>query len=201
MVTDKVQLVLASASPRRSELLREYGIEFICRPSDVDEQPVPGLVPQALAAHHARNKAQAVASQFPQLTTLGADTVVAIDGEALGKPADLEAATAMLKRLAGRTHTVFTAVYLLRAADGRSDSFCEASAVTFKDLDAAAISDYLTLINPLDKAGGYAAQEYRELIIAGIDGLLSNVIGLPVERVIERLAGFGACLESRLEED
>ncbi len=201
MSAKSTQLVLASASPRRSDLLREAGISFLAQPSNVEEKPQPGLSPQALAMRHAQSKAQAVAAKFPLLPTLGADTVVAIDGESLGKPADLAEAADMLRRLSGRTHTVFTAVCIIRMADGRMDKFCEATAVAFKPLGDEAIKEYLELIQPLDKAGGYAAQEYRELIIERIDGLLSNVIGLPIERVVERLAAFGTCFADGLGKD
>lgn len=186
-------LVLASASPRRARLLGDRGIRVTVRPSHDPERPVPGLSPGDLAARHARNKAERVAPGFPRHVVLGADTVVVIDGEALGKPADRDEARRMLARLAGRGHEVITAVCLLRLADGWIDEFRESTRVVFRRLDAAGIDAYLALIDPLDKAGAYAAQEHRELIIETMDGSESNVIGLPVERVLERMAAIPAC--------
>ena len=184
------RLVLASASPRRRDLLDQHGIAHLVHPSRVPEDDVPGLDPGRLAARHARDKACAVAPLFPATPTLGADTVVVVGQRALGKPRDMAEARRMLRLLAGRAHQVVTAVCIVRQRDRRMVEFAESTTVVFHPLDERAIGRYLERIDPLDKAGGYAAQQHREMIIARIDGLLSNVIGLPVERVAGRLGEF-----------
>lgn len=187
-----MQLVLASASPRRIQLLAQAGIPCRVHPSHIPEDDVPGLDPPSLAAHHARNKALAVAPYHPEAITLGADTIVVHEGEALGKPCDLDEAHRMLARLAGNTHTVITAVCMVRACDGKRHEFSASTSVTFLPLDDAAIASYLAKINPLDKAGAYAAQEHADLIIASVTGSFNNVVGLPVELLPEALAQFGS---------
>ncbi len=180
------RVVLASASPRRRDLLEAAGFEVIVRPAGVEELP-EGLAPRALVIANAEMKALELATTTSGDVVLGADTVVVLDGEILGKPRDLEDATRMLRLLAGRTHEVLTGVCMLRGGTVVRCSFVESTLVAFRPFDEAMIADYLKDINPLDKAGSYAAQEDRGRLIERIEGSMDNVIGLPVARVIEAL--------------
>lgn len=180
------RLVLASASPRRRDLLGGVGFEVIIRPADVKEL-TGGLSPRELVLANAEMKALAVATVTAGDLVLGADTVVVLDGEILGKPRDLAHAAEMLARLGGRVHEVLTGVCLLRGGAVSRCSFVESTRVSFRALDRAMIADYLDDIDPLDKAGAYAAQEDRGRLIERIEGSLENVIGLPVARVLEAI--------------
>jgi len=187
MVADKPTLILASASPRREQLLREMGLAFaIVRPDDVEEL-ASGLAPEALASHNAQRKARAVAGRHREALVLGADTIVVLDGVVYGKPRDKAEAVRMLGRLAGRAHDVFTGVCLVQRARGFETTFCERTRVWMKALTPPEIAEYFLKVNPLDKAGAYAAQEHGDTIIARIEGSFSNVMGLPVERLRQAL--------------
>lgn len=175
------RLILASASPRRRELLAELGVPFEVVVADVTEHEAPDAEPRALVAHNAALKADWVASRHPEAFVLGADTTVFIDRTVLNKPRDLAEARAMLRLLSGRTHTVFTGVALRRAADGLRIDEGVATEVAFRPLDDAVIDAYLAAVNPLDKAGGYGIQENGELIVAGTRGSFTNIVGLPME--------------------
>jgi septum formation protein len=172
-------IVLASASPRRRDLLARAGVVFEVMVSPVEEIHDARIEPERLCEMNAALKAEDVASRRPEATVIGADTLVFIDGAPLGKPLDMEEASAMLRRLAGRPHKVCTGVCVI-FPDGRREVFHETTEVTFHPLDEAAIADYLTVANPLDKAGAYGIQEFGERIIAGIRGDYDNVVGLPV---------------------
>ncbi|MGE9293331.1 MAG: Maf family protein [Puniceicoccales bacterium] len=180
-------LILASTSPRRRHLLEQAGLRFAVDPAQVEEHEDPASCPRETVLHNARIKAAHVSERRPEALVLGSDTVVALDDEVLHKPADMDAARAMLRRLASRTHTVYTGVCLL-GATGRIDE-CHAvtSAVTFKPLDDEAITRYFSLVNPLDKAGAYGIQEGKDMIIAGLEGSLNNVMGLPTEFLLDLL--------------
>ncbi len=180
-------LTLASASPRRKHLLEQARLRFEVCPAQVEEHEDPASCPRETVLHNARLKAANVSARLPQALVLGSDTVVALDDEVLHKPADMDAARAMLRRLAGRTHTVYTSVCLLGPAAGIDECHAVTSAVTFKELDAAAIERYFALVNPLDKAGAYGIQEGKEMIIAGLEGSLNNVMGLPTEFLLDLL--------------
>jgi septum formation protein len=180
------RLVFASASPRRRDLLGGAGFEVIIRPADVEEL-TGGLSPRDLVLANAEMKALSVAAVTAGDLVLGADTVVVLDGEILGKPRDLAHAAEMLARLGGRVHEVLTGVCLLRGGAVSRCSFVESTRVSFRALDRAMIADYLDDIDPLDKAGAYAAQEDRGRLIERIEGSLENVIGLPVARVLEAI--------------
>jgi septum formation protein len=187
----EARLVLASASPRRQQLLAGMGLAFDVVPAEVTEHEAPDADPRALVAHNAALKADWVAARHPTAFVLGADTTVFIDQTVLNKPRDLADARAMLKRLAGRTHTVFTGLALRRASDGLQLDEGVTSEVTFKDFDDAVIDAYFGLVNPLDKAGAYGIQEGRELIIAGWRGSFTNIMGLPVEETKQILTRVG----------
>lgn len=180
--------ILASASPRRRQLLGELGLEFDVVTADVEEWEATDADPAALVAHNARLKAEKISGQHPNSRVIGSDTTVALDGHVLNKPADLAEARAMLRRLSGRSHEVFTAVCILQQQPVYECEFVERSQVQFNPLDDALIERYIQLVNPLDKAGAYGIQEHRELIIAGWEGSLSNVMGLPIERLGTRLS-------------
>ena len=180
-------IVLASASPRRRELLANAGVVFEVVVSPAEEIHDASMKPHVLCELNATLKAAAVASIRPDATVIGSDTLVFIDDLPLGKPADLDEAREMLRRLSGRTHQVCTGVCVIHPG-GVRDVFHDVTDVTFRPLDAAAIDTYLPLANPLDKAGAYGIQESGELIIAGIRGSFENVMGLPVEMVVTALA-------------
>ncbi|MES2477071.1 MAG: Maf family protein [Verrucomicrobiota bacterium] len=176
-------IVLASASPRRSELLAAAGIAFEVVPSPAEEVHDAAMDPAALCELNARLKAAAIAAIRPDATVIGADTLVFIDSMPLGKPGDLAAARDMLRRLSGRTHHVCTGVCVIHPG-GREHPFHDLTEVTFRELDEAAIDAYLAVANPLDKAGAYGIQEHGDLIISSISGSYENVMGLPVEKLV-----------------
>ena len=185
------RFILASRSPRRHQLLSEAGYEFEVFSPPVDEVAHGWLTIRELTILNAARKAARVSEMAPDAVVLTADTLVAIDGDVLGKPRDLEDAAQILRRLSGRAHEVWTAVRISHAARGRSCSFHEMSRVHFRKLDDRAIRDYLAKINPLDKAGAYAAQGYGTEIIQRIEGSYSNVVGLPMEKTARALRAFG----------
>ncbi len=183
------RLILASASPRRRELLASLGVEFSVVVAGVTEHEETSTDPRVMVAHNAALKADWVAERHPEALVLGADTTVFIEGTALNKPADLDGARAMLRRLSGRTHTVFTGLAFRRRADRLRIDEGVASDVTFKRLDDAAIETYLSRVHVLDKAGSYAIQEERDLIVERFTGSYTNIVGLPVEttkQILER---------------
>ena len=184
-------LILASSSPRRSRLLAEYGFDFEVRTAGVDELQDATMDPAALVAFNARLKALSVAQLQGDCVVLGADTVVAFGSKILGKPSSMEEAIRMLEELNGREHTVFSGVCLVRQNAGLEQGFVEHTTVRFHDLNAAQRLAYLQRINPLDKAGAYAAQDDAGELIAGFEGSFSNVIGLPMEPLVPRLAALG----------
>lgn len=185
------QLILASASPRRRELLASLGVEFQVVTASVVEHEDPATDPRVMVAHNAALKADWVAERHPDAVVLGADTTVYLDGTALNKPADPLEARAMLQRLSGRAHTVFTGLALRCRATGLCIDESAASDVTFKSLDDNVIEHYLRLVPTLDKAGGYGIQDHPELIVAGYTGSLSNIIGLPLETTKQILTTAG----------
>lgn len=185
------RLILASASPRRRELLARLGVPFESSTAQVEEHEEASTDPRVMVAHNAALKADWVAAREPDALVLGADTTVAIDGVALNKPRDLADARAMLRQLSGRTHRVFTGLAVRRGRDGLRIDETVVSEVTFKPLDEATITDYLTKVNTLDKAGGYAIQEHGHLIVAGYTGSFTNIIGLPIESTKQILTRAG----------
>ena len=185
------RLILASASPRRRDLLGQLGVPFEIVVADVTEHEEASTDPRVMVAHNAALKAEWVSARHPNAVVLGADTTVFIEGVALNKPCDGAEARAMLRRLSGRTHTVFTGLALRRASDGLRIDEGVASDVTFKAFDETVIEDYLARVHTLDKAGGYAIQEHSELLGAEYRGSLTNIIGLPVETTKQILTRCG----------
>ncbi len=183
----KQKLILASSSPRRAELLQSAGLAFeIVRP-DADEKLHAGETPVEYAVRTAREKAESIAAP-PGVLILGADTVVAAEGHILGKPADADDASAMLRLLSGKLHEVVTGV-CLRSAE-KTVCFHVATAVLFRNLSEEEIAAYVATGDPLDKAGAYAIQNGAAGMVRRIDGSYSNVVGLPLCEVIEQLEGF-----------
>jgi septum formation protein len=185
------RFVLGSGSPRRRHLLEEAGYEFEVVAPTVAELSVASLTIRELTICNATRKALSIARSRPDAVVLGADTLVALDGEVIGKPRDLVHAEEILRRLSGRSHEVRTAVFICHLAGGRTHSFQELSRVHFRKLDRRAISKYLAKINPLDKAGAYAAQDHRMEVIERIEGSSSNVVGLPMEETARVFRLFG----------
>ena len=189
-------LVLASASPRRRELLKNAGIPFIVQPSEIPELPREGESPQACAERLAREKALDVFRLRPQDFVLGADTIVIVNGQILGKPHDVADAARMLRLLVGRTHQVTTGICLMRPDDkGRSsvdDTRSETTRVTMSGLNEDDIRSYIATGEPMDKAGAYAIQGIASRWISQIEGDYFNVVGLPVSLVYRMLQENGA---------
>jgi septum formation protein len=185
-------LILASASPRRQKLLREAGIAFAVHAADINENPVPGELPLEYARRLSREKAQAVAAIYPQRYILGADTIVVISSEVLGKaevlgkPKDPADAVRMLRLLSGRGHEVTTAVSLVMP-DTRIETRSCTTQVTFRKLTEDEIQQYAASREPMDKAGAYAIQGGASLWIDHMEGEYSNVVGLPLLVVTEML--------------
>jgi len=208
----KTMLVLASASPRRQELLRNAGIPFTPQPADVDETPLPGESARTCAERLAKEKALKISRHHPHAHVLGADTVVILDDQILNKPVDVEDAVRMLRLLSGRVHQVITGVclvnpvpgpqrsvvsklpepapYAVLTADGRQLLIAsETTSVTMSEISEPEIRDYVSTGEPMDKAGAYAIQGRASRWIPRIEGDYSNVVGLPVALVYRMLAG------------
>lgn len=185
-------LILASASPRRQELLQQLSSAFKVVPSDAPEVHDDQLTAWEMAQVNAYRKARTVAKKFPDNIVIGADTLVYLDRDTklFGKPASRADAARMLSELQGRVHAVITGVCLLQLRNHRQRVFAEWTDVRFHPLTAKQIEDYLALMNPLDKAGAYAIQEHGERIVAEISGSYSNVVGLPIERLREELRAW-----------
>ena len=181
--------ILASNSPRRRALLAEAGYEFEVIVPAVSETASTHLSLRELTIANATRKGLAISRLHPRRMVLAADTLVALEGEVIGKPRDLTHARAILRRLSGRTHDVCTGVCIV--APPRKISFAEISQVRFHKLNETDIANYFRVVNPIDKAGAYAAQAAGRSIIASVEGSFTNVIGLPIERTTEVLAQFG----------
>jgi septum formation protein len=182
-------LILASSSPRRRELLKRAGYQFEVVSTEVKERVSAQLSLRELTIANATRKALALGRKEAGAVILAADTLVSLEGEILGKPRNIEDARAILQRLNGRTHKVCTAVFII--APSKYISFADVSRVKFRRLSKREIDNYIADINPLDKAGAYAAQGVGSRIIESIEGSVSNVIGLPMERTTEALKQFG----------
>lgn len=191
-----MKIILASSSPRRAEILRDAGIAFEIRATEIDEMPVAGETPQAMVARLAETKARAAAAQAGgndahECIIVGADTTVELDGEILGKPRDAAHAREMIATLAGRTHHVLTGIFLLRLRDGATRAAVETSAVTFAALAEKEIDACVASGEPLGKAGAYAIQGIAGRYIPKIEGCYFNVVGLPLAKLYEMLRELG----------
>ncbi|NMO20196.1 septum formation inhibitor Maf [Pyxidicoccus fallax] len=191
---DQTSLILASASPRRRELLSQLGLAFTVSAADIDETPHAKEAAEAYVLRLAREKARAVAARHPGAWVLAADTTVALESELLGKPRDAEEAKAMLSRLSGRTHAVHTGVAL---AGRHDEALVVRTRVTFRALSQEEIAWYAGTGEPLDKAGAYAVQGRGGFLVAAVDGSPTNVIGLPLGETLALLARAGVPLPWR----
>ena len=183
-------LILASGSIRRADLLTEAGYRFTVVTSAVDELFADFLTPGELTLFNARRKAFAIAPRHPEAVVLAADTIVALGAKKFGKPKDLAEARSFLEELSGNTHSVFTGAAIVHYAQSRLCYEVAQTEVTFRKLAATEIENYLGRINPLDKAGAYAAQTDPGSIIDSISGSFTNVVGLPMEKIAAALARF-----------
>ena len=179
-------IILASSSPRRRRLMLEAGFNFEIIVSDAEEICDKSMIPWDLTVQNAQIKASPIAQNNQEKIVIGADTVVSLDNEIFGKPSDMDEAVKMLARLSGRTHIVTTGVCIIQKE--KNETFYVNTEVTFKPLSGKEISQYVKVINPLDKAGAYAAQDHGELIIEKYSGSFTNVVGLPMSEVKEALA-------------
>ncbi|MBN7771190.1 Maf-like protein [Marinobacter daepoensis] len=183
------RLILASASPRRAELLEQIGARFQVVPADIDETPHPAESAIGYVERLAREKALAVAGSIPEAFVLGSDTSVVIDGQILGKPGAEEQARAMLRRLSGSTHQVMTAVALAQRNQCRS--VVVTTDVTFRTLAEAEIEAYVATGEPMDKAGSYGIQGLGGIFVQELRGSYSAVVGLPLQETADLLADAG----------
>tara|TARA_B110001452_G_scaffold11906_1_gene9782 strand:+ start:179 stop:769 length:591 start_codon:yes stop_codon:yes gene_type:complete len=191
MDTQPKQLYLASASPRRAELMRRMGLRFEIRPTHVEEDDSGSAGPEEMVMENAKLKASTLSDLKPDALVLGSDTTVALGEQVLSKPTDMEDARCMLQMLSGRTHTVYTAVALYWKLGSLAHVFFECSLVRFQKLDDARINQYFQLVDPLDKAGAYGIQVGRELIVESVEGSVENVMGLPIQRLALTMEELG----------
>ncbi|MCD6587371.1 MAG: septum formation inhibitor Maf [Candidatus Fermentibacteraceae bacterium] len=185
----ETELVLASRSPRRTEILKLAGIPHRVYPSTVEEKQMDGL-PADIVVHWARAKAVNVASNFPDFPVLGADTMVYQDSILLGKPTNTQQAFEMLSSLSGRWHTVYGGVALAWHSREIAFAFSESTRVKFRELSESEIKAYITTGEPMDKAGAYGIQGIGCVLVEKVEGCYFNVMGLPVSRFLERLRSF-----------
>jgi len=190
-MTNDSSIILASASPRRAELLASAGIAFKVVPGDIDETPLPDEDPVAHVLRLAEGKAREVASRVDGRFFVGADTIVLCDREIMGKPRDAEDARRMLRKLSGRAHQVITGYAVLDRKTDRNVSSTVSTDVLFKQLTDEEIDAYVLTGCPMDKAGAYAIQGGAAYMVERIDGSYTNVVGLPLCEVVESLRGFG----------
>lgn len=181
-------LILASGSPRRADLLRQIGLEFEVIPSEVDEGKIPGRSPEERVLNAAVAKALDVAQRVKEGIVIGADTIVLLDGHVLGKPSDPEDALRMLVQLSGKTHEVITGVALIHVRTLSVQSWIERTSVTFRRLSLREILDYVDTGLPLDKAGAYGIQDRAAAFVKRVEGCYFNVVGLPLASLVERLS-------------
>ena len=186
-----MKIILASVSPRREELLHSLGLEFEVAPSNAVEHDEHPVSPRDLALQNAQIKARDVASRRPDALVIGADTIVVLASQVYGKPRDVHEARHMLRNLSGRSHCVITGVCLIH---GVERSFVVETWVQFRELSEPDIERYVAAVNTLDKAGAYAIQEGPP-IVATVDGSYSNVVGLPLERLVVELREFGVIVD------
>ena len=186
VTSEKKKLVLASKSPRRIELLKQFGLSFICHPANIDENCI-GIFPRYIPFLLAQMKADKVADIYPDCFVLGVDTIISFNGEIIGKPKDIKHALSILLCLSGKAHQVISGVSISKKDENITCTFLDSSTVYFKKINERIITEYFSLINPLDKAGGYAIQEYGDMIIEKVDGSINNIVGLPTEKLMATL--------------
>jgi septum formation protein len=186
-------LILASSSPRRRRILEGLDLAFETETPGVGEDAQEGETPEQHVTRLALAKATSVAEGRERGTVLGADTIVLLDGELLGKPVDADAARSMLRTTRGRWHEVFTGVSLIRCSDGAAVTGCERTRVLMRDLTDEEVDAYVDSGEPLDKAGSYGIQECGAAVVDRVDGCFYNVVGLPVARMCRMLRDLASC--------
>jgi septum formation protein len=184
-------LILASASPRRQQFLRELGLQFTILPADIDETPLAGEQPAVFALRLAKEKAAAVAMRYPASWVIGADTVVTLDGRIIGKPVDADDALDILRSLQGQTHQVITGLALTCLQANCAEGITEVSEVTFANFPDTVLAAYVRTGEPLDKAGAYGIQAGGAFLVRELRGSCSNVIGLPLDICLSLLLRHG----------
>jgi septum formation protein len=192
-------VLLASASPRRRELLASVGLRVLVMPSEVDEREVPGLAPREIAEHYARAKADAVLTRIGKNVMIAADTVVDVDGQPFGKPVDPAHARAMLRVLSGREHLVHTAIEVVDGATGGRLARCSTTRVNFAPLGADEIDAYVATGESLDKAGAYGIQGRGAALVDSIEGDYHTVMGFPLGLFVRSLPSLGLRLSHDAE--
>jgi len=185
-------LILASGSPRRKRFLANLGLDFQTAAADVDESHRPGELPGEFVCRLAEAKAAGVAARNPEAWVIGADTVVVLAGEILGKPANPEEALLMLKRLQGHTHEVWTGVCVRRWQDRLTRTFAVRTEVTFAEASESVLAAYVATGEPLDKAGAYGIQDLGVFLVGSLNGSYSNVVGLPLPELLGQLLELDA---------
>ena len=185
------RIILASASPRRSELLKELGLNFDVIPADADEIAPVHLSPHEICLVNAHRKARVIARENPDALVIGADTIVCLGQQIFGKPPNSTKARRILEALSGKTHEVVTGVCLMEIRARREKLFAVSTTVSFQRLTPGRVREYVKSVNTLDKAGAYAIQEHGDMIIKKINGSHSNVVGLPLERLRKELGDWG----------
>lgn len=186
-----VPLILASGSPRRREILEGLMMDFKIKTADIDETVIDGEIVEESALRLAAEKADAVAEKSPDSLVIGADTIVSLDGAAIGKPVDRNDARDILLRLGGRTHEVVTALAFTRLCEKLRSSVTCRSRVTFHNVDGGIVEQYLETGEYVDKAGGYAIQGYGKALVKSYDGSLTNIIGLPLRTLLSFIVSYG----------
>ncbi len=188
---DRSRLILASSSPRRKALLEQIGIPFKVEPSTISEKDISHYDPEEQAAALAERKAREMASIFVDSVVLAADTLVVLDRRVLGKPENFDEAVGMLKSLSGRTHEVMTGLSLQCISEGIHHSDLKVSTVEFRELSTQAIKNYVDSGECYDKAGGYGIQEKAAVFVKSVQGSYTNVVGLPLELLVDMLLETG----------
>jgi len=196
---DSPLLVLASQSPRRRELLARLGVPFETVAAGVNENARTDETPPALVQRLARAKALAVAARFPERPVLAADTIVVLEGQVLGKPADQTEATEMLRRLRGRSHEVLSALFACHQASGREGATLNRSLVWMREYDEQEIAAYVASGDPMDKAGAYAIQNRAFAPVARVEGCFSGVMGFPLADAVQVLGQIGVATRTGVE--
>lgn len=184
-------IALGSASPRRADLLRQIGLSFDIQPSHIDETILPGEDPASYCERTALKKARDVAKRCSARLVIGADTVVVLDGQIIGKPGSEADAYSMLERLSGQTHQVVTGVCVFECTSGEYEVFSVISSVAFRTIDPQEIERYIATGEPMDKAGAYAVQGIGAVFVRSISGSYSNIMGLPLYETARALGRFG----------
>lgn len=186
-------IILASASPRRAEILKKIGLAFVVRPSSVDENMAPTLPPDEYAVELARRKCKAVAAEVASGIVIGADTIVVLEKNILGKPVSAAEACDMLRRLSGKTHRVFTGFAIVDRPSDRETTGVEMTEVTFRELEEAEIVAYVHSGEAMDKAGAYGIQDLSAVFSARLNGCFYNVVGFPLTKFYLALRAFYQC--------